>query len=456
MTTPRGAHISLDKPFIVPAPDDLHKIVVVGGGAGGLELVTQLGDKLGRRKKAHVTLVDSKRTHIWKPLLHEIASGSMDITRHELDYLAQAHWHGFRMRFGRMIGLDRDKKLVELSATFDDEGRLITPPRLIPYDTLVIAVGSVSNDFGVPGVAQNAIMLDNQDDAERFNRRLVNACLRAYTQEEPVRPGQLHVAIIGAGATGCELSAQLHGTARGVIAYGMDTINPEEDIKITLIEATSRILPALPERLSKATNDVLNKLGVDVRANARVTEVSDKGVTLASGDFVPAELVVWAAGVKGPEVLANLDGLEVTPSNQLVVKDTLQTTRDDNVFVIGDASWLVPKGEEHSIPPRAQAAHQMSSHLVKNIPRRMNGKSLRPFKYHDFGSLVSLGDYSTVGNLMGFISGTSMRVEGWFAKMMYRMLYKMHQTALHGYSKVVLDTLARMLNRRTEPHVKLH
>lgn len=456
VTSETSNRLRVDEPFIVPAPADKHKIVVVGGGAGGLELVTGLGDKLGKRGKADVTLVERKRTHIWKPLLHQVAAGSMDVHRHDLDYLAHAHWHGFRMRFGEMIGLDRKKRLVHLAPTHDDEGRLVTPERFVPYDTLVIAVGTTSNDFGIPGVKEHAITLDTLEQAERFNRRMVNACLRAYTQKDPIRPGQLHVAIIGAGATGTELSAELHRTARGVIAFGMDRINAEEDIKITLIEATSRILPALPERLSNATRDVLKGLDVDVRTDARVTEVTKEGVQLESGDFVPAELVVWAAGVKGPKVLANLDGLEVSPSNQLIVRETLQTTKDDDIFVIGDACWLIPEGSDTPVPPRAQAAHQMSSHLLKGIPRHMKGKSLRPYKYRDFGSLVSLGDYSTVGSLMGFVSGKSMRVEGWFAKMMYRSLYKMHQTALHGFWKVTLDTISRMLVRRTEPRVKLH
>ncbi|MCB1515786.1 MAG: NAD(P)/FAD-dependent oxidoreductase [Hyphomicrobiaceae bacterium] len=434
----------------------LHQIVVVGGGAGGLELVTQLGRKLGRKGKAGVTLIDKARTHIWKPLLHEIAAGSMDVGRHELDYLAQAHWSGFRYRYGELIGLDRSAKLVHLAATFDEDGRPITPQRSFSYDTLVLAVGSVSNDFGTPGVKDNAIMLDTPDQAERFNRRLINACIRAHTQAEPIRPGQLHVTIIGAGATGTELSAELHRTVRGVIAYGLDRIDTAKDIKITLIEAAPRIVPALPERLSASTAKILTDLGVEIRTGARVTEVTPEGVKLSSGDFIPSELVVWAAGVKGPSVLSNIDGLEISRSNQLVVRPTLQTTKDDSIFAIGDCAYLVPEGETDPIPPRAQSAHQMSSHLVANIPRRMRGEPLRDFKYRDFGSLVSLGHYTTVGNLMGFISGRSMMIEGLFAKLMYRSLYKMHQMALHGITKVALDTLSRTLTRRTEPHVKLH
>jgi len=264
------------------------------------------------------------------------------------------------------------------------------------------------------------------------------------------------VTIIGAGATGTELSAELHRTVRGVVAYGLDRIDPEKDIKITVIEAAPRIVPALPERLSNATSDILRGLGVDIRTGSRVTEVTAEGVKLANGDFIPSELVVWAAGVKGPDVLSRLDGLEVTRSNQLVVRDTLQTTKDDDVFAIGDCAYLVPQGATQAIPPRAQAAHQMSSHLVKNLSRRLRGLPLKPFRYHDFGSLVSLGHYSTVGSLMGFVSGRSMMVEGLFAKLMYRSLYKMHLMALHGFTKVALDTVSRTITRRTEPHVKLH
>lgn len=448
--TPDGSSL------LVTPPGDAHKIIVVGGGAGGLELVTQLGDKLGRKGKAHVTLIEKSRTHIWKPLLHEIAAGSMDVARHELDYLAQAHWHGFTYRFGEMVGIDRAQKMVHCAPTFDDEGREITPRRSFPYDTLVIAIGSVSNDFGTPGVAEHAIMLDTPEEAERFNRRMVNACIRAHAHGGPVEPGHLHVAIIGAGATGTELSAELHRTARGVVAFGLNKVDAERDIKITLIEAAPRIVPALPEKLSQATAQILTDLGVELRTGARVTEVDADGVKLEDGAFIPAALVVWAAGVKGPKVLGNLDGLEVSRANTLVIRDTLQTTKDDDIFVLGDCAHLVPEGEDRPIPPRAQAAHQEASHLVSTIKRRLRGEAPKPFRYHDFGSLVSLGEYTTVGSLMGFVSGRSMWVEGLFAKLMYRSLYKMHQWALHGFTKVFLDTLSRTITRRTEPHVKLH
>jgi NADH dehydrogenase len=438
------------------ARQGLHRIVVVGGGAGGLELVTRLGDKLGSRGKAAVTLIDKKRTHLWKPLLHEIAAGSMDVGMHELDYLAQAHWHGFRYRVGEMVGLDRERRLVHVAPFSDEEGIIVTGPQAVPYDTLVIAIGSLSNDFGTPGAKEYAILLESHAEAERFHRRLVNACIRAHTQAEPLRPEQLQVAIIGAGATGTELAAELHRTMRQLIAFGLDRIDPDKHIKIHLIEAADRILPALPERLSKAAQRLLEGLQVEIHTAAMVAQVLPNGVRLASGRFIPAELVVWAAGVKAPDVLKDLAGLESNRLNQLVVRATLQTTRDANIFAIGDCAACPWAGHAQPVPPRAQAAHQQASHMLKQLKRRLAGEPLVPWQYRDFGSLVALGDYSTVGSLMGRLIGPSLFIEGYIARLMYRSLYKMHQLALHGPIKVSLDTLVRILTRRTEPHVKLH
>jgi NADH dehydrogenase len=437
-------------------PRALHQIVVVGGGAGGLELVTRLGDKLGRRGKAEVTLIDKKRTHLWKPLLHEVAAGSMDIGMHELDYLAQAHWHGFRYRVGELVGIDRQHRRIEVGPFRDEEGSIVTGRQWLPFDTLIIAIGSLSNDFGTPGAKSHAILLEGQAEAQRFHRRLVNACIRAHTQSEPLRPEQLKVAIIGAGATGTELAAELHRTTRQLVAFGLDRIDPDKPIKIHLIEAADRILPALPQRLSEAAAKLLEGLQVEIHTSALVQEVLRDGVRLASGRFIAAELVVWAAGVKAPDVLKDLAGLETNRLNQLVVRSTLQTTRDPNIFAIGDCAACPWPGHEQPVPPRAQAAHQQASHMLKQMQRRLAGQPLIPWHYRDFGSLVALGGYSTVGSLMGRLIGPSFFIEGYIARLMYRSLYKTHQLALHGPTKVALDTLAHLITRRTEPHVKLH
>ena len=437
-----------------------HKIVIVGGGAGGLELATRLGKAYGQGNKVIVTLVDKNRTHIWKPKLHEIASGSMDFGDHEVDYMAQAHWNHFTFRIGELKGLDRANKTIDLFPYLDSDGSPVTPIQQIEYDTLVVCVGSLSNDFGTQGVKEFALKLETQHDAKQFHSKMVNACIRAHHQKEVIHKRQLHVAIIGAGATGVELAAELHRTTREVVAFGLDRIDPEKDIKVSLIEAAERILPALQPRFSLATEDLIKKLGVQVFTSSKVMEVMSNGIRLADGRVLESELVVWAAGVKAPDFLKDLGGLETNRINQLVVLETLQTTRDIDIFALGDCAACPCPDEDGGrggiVPPRAQAAHQQASHLFEQIKRRLSNKSLRPYRYKDFGSLVSLGKFSTVGNMMGGLIGKNLMIEGYFAKLMYLSLYKLHELAIHGFIKTSLYTFARMITKQTNPTVKLH
>ena len=442
----------------------VHKVVIVGGGAGGLELATKLGNRYGSAKpssqKISVTLVDKNRTHIWKPKLHEVAAGIMDLADQELDYIAQAHWHHFAFRIGELIDINREKKEIRIGPFLDDSGESVTPERLIPYDTLIISIGSLTNDFGTPGVEKYAQRLESLADAKRFHLRMINACLRAQSQLAPLALNQLKVAIIGAGATGVELAAELHRTTRQVISYGMDRVDPDKDMKVILIEAAPRILPALPERVSAAAQTLLVDLGVEVIANAKVEEVFSDKLRLADGVEIPAELIVWAAGVKAPDFLHEIGGLESNRANQLVVFPTLQTTRDSHIFAMGDCAacpWPEANGGKGGIvPPRAQAAHQQASHLFAQIENIVHGKPLKAYRYRDFGSLVSLGKFSSVGSMMGGLIGGSLMIDGFFAKMMYLSLYKLHQLALHGWIKVILDTISRLIHRRTDSIVKLH
>jgi NADH dehydrogenase len=428
------------------------RIVVVGGGAGGLELATRLGDRFGRRERAHVTLVDRSRTHLWKPLLHEVAAGSMDMHHHQLDYLAQARWHRFTFALGPIAALDRKAREVVVGRFVDVDGEEILPERRLPYDMLVVAIGSESNDFGTPGVREHAFTLDTAWQAHLFHRKLVNACFRANFAGAHER---IEIAIVGAGATGVELAAELHNTIRVMAAYGLENFKPEEQIRLTLLEAGPRILPGLPDHIADGALKVLTELDVAVFTSEKVVEVSGDGLKTASGREVKANFIVWAAGIRCNEALKDLDGLESNRINQLVVKQTLQSTRDDDVFALGDCS-ACPWKDGKLVPPRAQAAHQEASHLVKTFERRLAGLAPLPYTYRDFGSLVSLGDYDTVGQLMGFISSEKFRVEGWIAKFFYVSLYRQHIWALHGFWRMALDTLARLLRRQVDPKVKLH
>jgi NADH:quinone reductase (non-electrogenic) len=444
----------------MPAPRPVpHRIIIVGGGAGGLPLAARLGDKLGRRGRAEVTLVDRYATHLWKPLLHEVAAGRMDADVHGVDYLALAYWHHFRFRQGTVAGLDRARRELTLDAVYDDDGALMLPRRIVRYDSLVFCVGSVSNDFGVPGVAAHAVSLDTLADAERFHRRLLAACVRADAEAGAGRPTGVNIVIIGAGATGVELAAEIRHTTGAHASYGLDYLDPASAIRLTIVEAAPRILPQLSEHLAGAAVGLLEKLGVAVHVGERVTSVDVSGVHTASGATYPADLVVWSAGIMAPEWLNGLDGLETCRGNQLVVSTTLQTTRDPDIFAFGDCAacpWPETGRDGALIPPRAQAAYQQAKLLVKTMQAQLARRPLPTFRFRDFGSLVSLGELSAVGSLMGRLVGGSLLIQGLIARWMYASLYKLHQVAILGYIGVALDTLGRFLRRRTAPRVKLH
>ncbi len=430
------------------------RIVVVGGGAGGLELATRLGRKLGKRRHAEITLIDCSRTHTWKPLLHEVATGTLDSHDDDLEYLAQAHAKHFRFVLGRMDGLDRRQRQAHLAAMLNHKGEEVMPPRVHPYDILVIAVGSVCNDFGVPGVGEHCLFLDTTEQAEDFQNRFMETYFHAHAQGGPKGPGEMDVGIVGGGATGIELSAQLHQATRLLSAYGLDKVEPS-DIRIHVIEASEHLLPGLPEHLSKAIHAQLAKLGIQVHLDQRVIEVTANGFQTHTGRFIPAATKVWAAGVKAPDFLKRIADLETNPINQIVVRQTLQTHADDDVFGIGDCAACPWPEKSSTVPPRAQSAHQQASLVFQNIRLKLQGKPLLDFRYRDYGSLVALGKYSTVGNLMSNLLG-SVRIEGLIARLVYLSLYKMHQLALFGPLRVGLLIIAGFFRRRLRPRIKLH
>ncbi|WP_410211311.1 NAD(P)/FAD-dependent oxidoreductase [Aquirhabdus sp.] len=429
----------------------LHRIVIVGGGAGGLELATRLGKSLGKQGKAKIILVDATLTHIWKPLLHEVAAGTINSFEDELNYFAHASKNYFEFHLGRMKDINRVDKRLILEPLTDETGHEIAPERSLRYDSLVIAIGSTSNDFGTPGAKENCIFLDSRAQADRFQREFLNLYLQAQARAiENPSPQDLNIAIIGAGATGVELAAELHHAAHEFTRYGLNSIDPG-NVRITLIEAADRILPVLSKHTSSTATDQLVDFNIQVLTSRRVTAIHKDSVECDGGIFIPATLKVWSAGIKAPDVLKDIAGLETNRINQLVVRATLQTTRDDSIFAFGDCASFTPEGAERAVPPRAQVANQEAIVLAKILKAKLQGKPLPTFSFSDKGSLISLGETNTVGNLIGKIN-----VQGFFARIMYLSLYRLHQVALHGVFKTGVLMFKDLLSRNSGPTLKLH
>jgi len=430
------------------------QIVVVGGGVAGLEIATALGRRWQRQRSRHqavptITLVDHDSAHVWKPMLHTVAAGTTDISQQQTTYIALARDAGFTYQPGALTGLDRTMRELLIAALHAPDGRLLAPPRRLSYDALVIAVGSQANDFGTPGVAEHCLTIDSRRQADAFNREVRIRMLQCLGQD-----GDLSIAIVGGGATGVELAAELVQLTETSVAYGMQGL--AERITITLIESGPRLLAAFPEDISAATRIRLEELGIRVITGARVTAATSDSFVLGDGRELSASLKVWAAGVKGPDFLAHLDGLETTSNNQLSILPSLRTTRDPNIYAVGDCASLTLPGSERPLPPTAQVAHQQAQHLINHLPGVLQHGRVSPdFVYHDFGSLVSLGDYDAYGSLgkLGLFKGRTIR--GRLAQFSHVMLYRSHQARLHGFWRGSLLWLVDRLNARLRASIRL-
>ena len=431
------------------------EIVIAGGGAGGLELACKLGRKLGPAK---VMLVDTRLYHIWKPSLHEVAAGTLDIHQEGLSYQMLAHDNGFTFVYGPMTALDTNARRITVGAvkTADDED--VLHERRIEYGSLVMSVGSTSNYFGVPGAREHTISLNATEDAERFRLRLLRlmAVAEQAREERPDAVAALDVVIIGGGATGVELAAELREASGVYATYGFSRLQVKRDVRITLLEGAPRILAPLPERVSASALKLLGERGIQVVTDCRVTQIDPDKVLDNAGNVYPANLVVWAAGIRAPEFLSTL-GLPTNKGGQIEVDAQLRVKGVPGVYALGDCAACIDESGK-PVPPRAQAAHQQADYLLKQFLRIAAGKAFdeKPYRYRDYGSLVSLGKTTSVGNLMGSLRGTSWFVEGMIARFMYTSLHLMHHQAVLGSMRTGVLAIARFLIRRTTPLVKLH
>ena len=325
---------------------------------------------------------------------------------------------------------------------------MLVPPRRLGDDLLLLAIGSQANDFGTPGVAEHCFYIDSRRQADGFNHEIRIRLLQALGQEAP-----LSIAIVGGGATGVELAAELVQLVESVSAYGVPDLASR--ITITVVEAGPRLLAAFPEDISSATRERLETIGIRVLVGTQVRAATEEGFVLADGSLLPASLKVWAAGVKGPDFLSDLDGLEATRNNQLVVLPSLQTTRDPAIYVMGDCASLVPAGAERPLPPTAQVAHQQAQYLIRSLPEVLRGRVVPDFSYRDLGALVSLGDYDAFGSLGQFGLFTGVTFRGRLAQLSHVMLYRSHQARIHGFWRGSMLWLVDRLNSLLRAPIRL-
>ncbi|QEU09510.1 NAD(P)/FAD-dependent oxidoreductase [Paracoccus yeei] len=423
---------------------DPHRILILGGGVAGLELAT----RLSALPRFQVTLIDREPAHVWKPMLHTIAAGTRDVQQQQTPYLGQAARCGFAFHPGEVRGIDRAACAVELAPILSPDLGEVVPARRIGFDTLVVALGSRANDFGTEGVAEHCDTIDSRVQALAFQEQLRLRLIRSTVDQS-----LLTIAIVGAGAAGVELSAELVQMASHAEAYGARRAS--DRLRVVLLESGPAILAAFPPRVSESALRRLHDLGIEVRTGARVARATAEGFVLADGETVAADMRVWAAGVQAPAVIAAMEGIALSRNGQIIVDGNLRSISDPAILALGDVSSLQPEGWDRPLPPTAQVAHQQAGYLARHLPRLIAGTAVPPFRFRDAGALVSLGGYGAYGSLGKFGLFRGGFIQGRIARLGHVMLYRSHQARLHGFWRGSLIWLVDVLNGRLRPRIRL-
>lgn len=422
------------------------EMVIVGGGAGGVELAAALGRR-SVGSKTRVTLVDCATRHLWKPRLHEVAAGLIGAGEDESSYLALAQANNFRFRLGALTSLDPANRTISISSVKDSEGRAFLDERRLQYDTLVLAFGSQVNDFGVPGVAEHCHMLDSGEQALAFQHRVLEQAVRVADGALE----RLRIGIVGAGATGVELAAELHHAIGAMHRFG--GLMPVEGLDITVVDMAARVLPNCDPATSKFAAEALERLGVRIRLNAGVERVTADGLILKGGETVPCAVKVWASGVIGWPFASSLAGVQVDRSRRIVCDDHLRCAGVDGVYALGDCACVLDQKTQRPLPATAQVAHQQAAYLTRAL--RSPSKDPGPFAYKPRGTLVSLGREPAAGEVP-VADRSQIILHGRLPKLLYVSLHLMHRIELIGWSRALTLLLADRLRRIMAPPVKLH
>ncbi|MBS1075347.1 NAD(P)/FAD-dependent oxidoreductase [Gluconobacter sp. Dm-73] len=424
------------------------EILIVGGGVAGLSLATQLGKSLGKRGKARITLIDKSFSHVWKPMLHCFAAGTVLNENDRISFITQASRYHFEFWPGEVVSVDRCKKEVVLNPFYASDGTLVLDSRTLRYDAMVLAIGSCANDFGTPGVKEHCLPIDNLVDANHFNEKFRMELLKAFANTS-----ELDIAIVGGGATGTQLAAELHKALDIVDPYSLHAFGrTPPKLHVTLLQSGARILPAFPESVSEAAKNELERIGVTVRTGARVAGADADGFILKDGTHVPAKLRVWAAGVKAPQVTQTYGGLPLNRSGQILVHDNLSSKDDPNIFAMGDCSFI----ENDPLPATAQVARQQANHLGRHLPAWIeHGRDVPGCIFHNKGAIVALGKYNGWAALPGGTVWGGGFSHGLSARLGHIMLYRQHQIELFGYYRGLISFFSDWVEGFVRPSIRL-
>jgi NADH dehydrogenase len=407
--------------------DNKKRVLILGAGFAGLYTALHLEKKLGKEPQAEITLIDRNHFHLFTPLLHEAASGVI-------------HPGLILTPIRRVLGRTGINFLRARVDNIDLEAQTVTLCCLqMPYDILVIALGSVTNFYGLDSVREAALEMKYASDAEELRCHVINR-FEAATRESDLerRKGLLTFAVVGGGCTGVETVAEIREFLMHLRKEQYPDISPEE-IRTLLVETQDRVLPQMDRTLSRSALRRMQKMGIEPMLNTTVKELTSHGLLLADGqEPVPAHTVIWAAGVKAPPVVEALP-LEKDRTGRIVVDSDLSVPGMPNVYVMGDSAHARHPETREIYPPTAQVAYRQAPVAAANIAADIRGGSRRAFDFTYIGDLVSMGKWSGVADPFG------VKLRGALAWAMWKFYYLLSLVGWQNRLRVAINWLLALL-----------
>lgn len=420
------------------------RVVIVGGGFGGLYTAMSLDKALGYHKDLEIVLLDKKNYFLFPPLLPSVATGAIE--SRQVTYPFRRIFEATNIVFRKecVERIDLENRRVHTRVTVGPDPVTRQPTTLkneLRYDYLVLAPGSTTNTFKVPGADEYAFYMRELGDAIAVRNHIIDCFeLAAGERNREVAAELLRFVVVGAGPTGVELAAEMQDLIHNILLRRYPEVDPSL-AEVILIQSGEQVLPGWHPQMASQTQAQLHAIRVDVRLGARVVEVGATTVRLGDGEQIKTQTVVWCTGVKPAEVMQSA-GLQLTKRGQVEVGPDLRVPGQDRVFVLGDvAACKGPKGEP--LPALAQVALQQGSQTGPNLVRLLKGKQTLPFKYFDYGALICVGEHHAVVNLMG------LRLSGFIAWFIWRSLYLAKLVGVGNRIRVVLDWTLDLLVERS-------
>jgi NADH dehydrogenase len=403
------------------APSGRTRVLIAGGGFGGVYAALRLQQRLKRRRDVEVTLVSRENFFLLTPMLPQVAASGID-TRHIVVPL--------RRICPRVTFFEAEVESIDIAARTVSIAHAHGPRRRLDYDHLVLALGGVTNFFGIPGVEDYSLTIKTLGDAIRLRNRALDMLEQAEMEEDPARRKRLLTfVVVGAGFAGVETAAELDVFIRKASTL-YHAFGPG-DIKVTLVDGGARILPDLRERLGDITKRTMERRGMDIKLGVFVKSADAGGVELADGTRIAANTIVWAGGVAPHPLIARLPLL--TERGRVTADSNLAVAGHAGLWAIGDCAAIRPAGGGKPDPPTAQHAVRMGPHVADNILASIDGRPLRPFEYQMIGQMANLGEHQAVAMLGG------LQVAGFPAWWIWRTYYLSRLPTLERKIRVAID-----------------